>query len=137
MAVIAIALSTLLFASPVAEARPNYTIKYNCGIATCSVYLSRDVTKLLRQKLDPIKNNGPIVLAGAAGAACAALALPSGPGSIAAGAYCGGAASVYGSSFVNTLKTAASRNECVRLRTIRNTPTVVGMYNDHNGKFCK
>ena len=50
--------------------------------------------------------------------------------------FCAGAATIYGQSFVNTLKTAASRNECVRLRFIKNTPTIVGMYNDDNGKYC-
>ena len=116
-----------------------YTIKYNCGWVTCSVYLSRDLTKLLRQKLDPVKNNGPKALTEAAALACGVAALPSGAlGTAAASSFCAAAAAIYGESFVNTLITAESKNQCVRLRTLGPGPStsIVGMYNDNNGKYC-
>jgi hypothetical protein len=131
-----VSLGVAAVTAPEAVAAPRYTIKYNCGRITCSVYLSRDLTRFLRQKLDPVKNNGPIALAAAAGIACGAAALPSGPGSIAAGGYCAAAATIYGQSFVNTLKTAESKNQCVRLRTLGPTTNIIGMYNDNNGKYC-
>lgn len=100
----------------------------NCSWGTCSVYLTRGTTKALNQKLSPYRNSGPAAITGAAAAACS----PGGPWMVG---VCSTTATIYGTAFINTLKTASSRNECVRIRTLHNG-TVVGLYND-NSKYCK
>lgn len=124
--------------APPTEPQPpnNPKIVMDCGYVTCSAYLSRGLTKWVERKINPVANAGTKIMAGAASMACGIAAIESGPGAIAAGTFCGVVAAVYGDAFVNTVRTASSRNECVRVRFVPPYVAIVGLYNDNSG-YCK
>lgn len=108
----------------------------DCGIVTCSLYLTRNTTKEICERLCQYSNTSNAVIAGAAAAACAAT----GVGTIASGA-CAAAGAVWGGFFIDKLQQATNANQCLRIRYLKPTPPVnapvpTGLYVDRSG-FCK
>ena len=111
----------------------------DCGIITCSLYLTRNTTQVVWSKLINYKNTSNAAIAGAAATACAAIAAPfTGPGAAVAGVACGGAGAVYGGFFLDKLENAATKRQCLRIRyPVGATPAfITGLYVDRS-KFCK
>ncbi|MDQ3231154.1 MAG: hypothetical protein M3Q07_04975, partial [Pseudobdellovibrionaceae bacterium] len=101
----------------------------NCGIATCSIYLTRNSTKELCERLCQYSNASTAAIATAAAAACAPIG---GVGAI----VCGGAGAVSGGFLIDKLQQAAGKNQCLRVRFVPGVNTVTGLYSD-DSEHCK
>ena len=104
---------------------------YRCGPATCSFYIARGTTKKVYEAIRPAINSGSTTaIIGAAGAAC----IPLGPVSVV---VCTSAATVYGTSFTNSVRAAAQQDACLKVRhTIPGGP-VVQISVDNSRKDCR
>jgi hypothetical protein len=111
--------------SPVAMAAP---FTHDCGIATCSVYLTRNTTKELCERLCQYSNASTAFIGVVAGAACFPLG---GVGSL----VCGGAAGIFGGFFIDKLDQATQKGQCLRIRYIPRTLNPIGLYAD-GSHFC-
>lgn len=126
--------------------RPDATTAYpivadpnvNCGIVTCSLYLTRGETAKLWGQLLQYQNASNAAIAGASAVACAAVFSFSGPGAGVAAAVCGAAGAVYGGYFLDKLGQSANSGNCLRIRytTFAGVPAPNAMYND-NSQYCK
>jgi len=111
----------------------------NCGIITCSLYLTRTETARLWGQLSQYQNSSTAAIGLAAGVACALVLSPTGPGAAIAAVICAGAAAIYGGFFIDKLGQAANSGNCLRVRytTVPGLPSVPnGIYND-NSQYCK
>ncbi len=106
----------LLLACSLAVPAQAIGVNNNCGIVTCSVYFSRDLTKRM------------VTPSGVVAVVAGVLA----PGPAKAVAVAAGIVSVKSSE-------AAGKNQCLRVRYTRPLPpqpsAVVGLYSD-NSKYC-
>jgi hypothetical protein len=108
-------------------ADPRFTS--NCGIATCSLYLSRSTTRGLWRRLEPYQNSSNAAIAAAAAAAC--FPLGGWPAVL-----CGGAAGVAGGFGIDKIGQAARANQCLRIRYARGVNVPNGVYVDRS-RYCK
>lgn len=97
----------------------------NCGIVTCSLYLSRAQTRQLNTNI--IAAGGGI--AGLA-ASCGLFSLMSGPAAPIVAVACGVSISVYGGFMLNAVSRAAGDNGCLRVRY-----PALAFYDDHSS-YC-
>jgi hypothetical protein len=104
---------------------PMYTV--NCGIITCSLYLSRSETRTANYDI-ALYGGG---IAGLA-AACGLLTLITGPAGVVVGVACGVAIAVDGAFLLNAITHAAADNGCLRIRWGA-LPTA--FYDDHSS-YC-
>ncbi|HYX37478.1 MAG TPA: hypothetical protein VE954_30615 [Oligoflexus sp.] len=115
-------LLTALMLTPAAQVQAEIFTE-NCGIATCSIYLTRNSTKELCERLCQYSNSSTAAIAGAAATACAPI------GGIGA-VVCGAAGAVSGAFFIDKLQQAADKNQCLRLRYVPGVNTPTGLYSD-------
>lgn len=102
----------------------------NCGIITCSVYLTRNTTKEICERLCQYSNASNAAIATAAAAACLPLG---GVGAVA----CGGAGAILGGFFIDKLNQATDANQCLRIRYTKGSAAIpTGLYVDRS-KYCK
>lgn len=99
----------------------------NCGIITCSLYLSRAETR--QANYDILAWGGGI---GGLAAACGALAVITGPAGVVVGAPCGALILVEGGFLLNAISHAAGDGGCLRVRWGA-LPTAY--YDDHSS-YC-
>jgi hypothetical protein len=98
----------------------------NCGIITCSVYLSRAQTKSLQNNVNAY-GGGLVGLA----ASCGLFALMTGPAAVYVTVACAALIGVYGGFMLNALSHAASSHYCLRVRY----PIPLAFYSDNSG-YC-
>ena len=126
--------------------RPDATTAYpivadpnvNCGIVTCSLYLTRAETANLWARLRQYDGSSYAAIAGASAIACSVAVAPvSGPFAVVAGVVCAAAGAVYGSFFLDKLKQSANSGNCLRIRYTSpyGVPTPNFLYND-NSQYC-
>ena len=108
---------------------PNSGETFNCGVITCSLYLTRAQTKELNYNID-LAGGGLLGL----GASCTLFALMGGVAGIIVAAGCGAEIGVYGGWFVDTVKHAAGNNGCLRVRYAPDG--LLAFYDDHSS-FCR
>jgi len=120
-----------LMHSPDAMAAPAVI---NCGIATCSIYLTRNTTKELCEALCQYREESIISIGTAATVACAAT----GAGEVVS-PICGGAAALFGTFFIHKVDQATQKRQCLRIRYIPGRATVppvpTALYSD-GSRFC-
>lgn len=115
-----------------AGARPGAT--KDCGIVTCSIYLSRSETQRAAADVLPHANDGKDVLTGLAALVCA-------PGGPVVAAACGINVALRSNNFIGALQGARDGHGCLRIRfgpgpgPVGVTAVVYGFYND-GGKHC-
>jgi hypothetical protein len=100
----------------------------DCGIVTCSVYLSRAQTRSANNNINALGGG----IAGLA-AACGAISLMGGPAAPVIAVACGVEIAVMGGFLLNAISNAARTNGCLRIR-YGALPTA--FYNDHSS-FCR
>lgn len=102
-------------AALVAPATPAAAVTNDCGIITCSLYLSRSETR------SAVTPSGVVALI--------AGLLP-GPFRLAA---------INPGLMAIKSQEAAGKNECLRIRytVVHNVPAIVGFYSSGNGKYCR
>lgn len=105
-------------------------VNFNCGIVTCSAYLTRNTTKEICERLCEYSNASNAAIATAAAAACLPLG---GVGAV----VCAGAGALFGGFFIDKLNQATDAGQCLRIRYTNSSPPVVtGLYVDRSG-YCK
>ncbi|MEV7629892.1 hypothetical protein [Actinoplanes sp. NPDC089786] len=109
----------------------------NCGVVTCSAYLSRSATKAVNEKLT-LAGGG---YAGVGLIVCAPLAPPP---LTPIGVACGVAATVQGAWIAQEVEDAAERHgargACLKVtytKPVGNVPPQVTYWSTNNGKYCK
>ena len=102
----------------------------DCGIVTCSIYMSRAETR--RAHRDIALYGGGI---GGLAGACTLLALIPVAG-VALAVVCGVGLPIYGAFFLNALDHAKSDNKCLRIRWNRVAGGGYTFYSD-GSKFCR
>ncbi|MBM2615749.1 hypothetical protein JIG36_09300 [Actinoplanes sp. LDG1-06] len=122
--------------SPASAAATYGPVTVNCGIVTCSAYLSRSATKLANQKLT-IGGGG---YAAAAAVMCFPLTLPP---LTPVGVACGAVATVQGAWIAQEIQEAATlhgaRGACLKMtftRPVRGMSTIT-YWSTNNGTYCK
>jgi len=111
--------------SSIAVSQTPYSVT-NCGIITCSVYLSRAQTKSLNKNINAYGGG----IAGLA-ASCGLFSLMTGPAAVFVAVACGVSIAVYGGFMLNAVSHAASSNYCLRVRY----PIPLAFYSDNSG-YC-
>ncbi|MEU8663883.1 hypothetical protein [Actinoplanes philippinensis] len=111
-------------------------VTINCGIGTCSAYLSRSATKAAYRKLT-VGGGG---FAAAAAVVCAPLMTPP---LTPIGVACGAVATVHGAWIAQSITEAAtmhgSRGACLKAtytRPVRGLSTIT-YWSTNNGTYCK
>ena len=102
----------------------------DCGIVTCSVYLSRAQTRAAKHDIDLY--NGGI---GALAIACAAIAAMTGPAANFVAAACGVDIVIEGAFLLNAINHAADDNGCLRIRYSAAGGLLAAFYDDHS-TYC-
>lgn len=124
----------LIVGSGSAEARTIGPVTENCGIASCSLYLSRSATKKANDKLT-IGGGG---YAASATAVCGALTFASGPGAVVVGPACAATATFQGAWIAQEISDAATkhgpRGACLK---VTKSPVTPFYWSTNNGKYCK
>ena len=109
-------------------ASPNSGEIINCGVITCSLYLTRAQTKKLNYNIN-LAGGGIDGLA----ASCTLFTLMGGAAGIIVAAGCGSEILVYGGVFGNAVSHAAGNNGCLRVRYVPGG--LLAFYDDHSS-FC-
>ncbi len=133
----AIAVGVSLFSASTANADESFTVgavSNNCGIATCSVYISRSGTRSIDRFAD--KKVAEWGKWGAETAVCGALGFVPYVG-VPLGIYCG----FRFEQFDQVLDEAADKNKCFKVTYTRPLPgsgaTTVTHISTNNGDFCE
>lgn len=125
-------IQVMAFAKPAASTIGPVTI--NCGLATCSAYLSRSVTKTAYGK-EIVGGGG---YAATAGVICAPLLVPP---LTPLGIACGAAATVQGGWISQELSDAATQHgakgACLKVTYTKIGPPVITWWSTNNGQYCK
>jgi hypothetical protein len=100
----------------------------NCGVATCSVYLSRAQTRSMNTNIYAYGGG----IAGLA-ASCGLLATFTGPAAPYVVVACAAEISIYGGFLLNAVSRAAGDNGCLR---IRYGALPLAFYDDHSS-YCR
>ena len=124
-------------ASPAAAASTYGPVTVNCGVVTCSAYLSRSVTKEAYHKKD-IGQGG---FAAAAIVICAPMLVPP---LTPVGTACSAAAALHGPWISQELTEAATehgdRGACLKAtwtKQVGSVPPAITYWSTNNGKYCK
>jgi hypothetical protein len=133
---------TIAVGAVVAQPSPAYAsttvgpVTFNCGIVTCSAYLSRSATKAANQKLAV----GGGAYAAITGVVCAPLMVPP---LTPIGVACGAVAVFHGGWIAQSIQEAATqhgpRGACLKvtyLRPVRGATTIT-YWSTNNGNYCK
>lgn len=108
------------------------TVTRNCGIVTCTWYISVAKTREISQMMD----RTPSAMAGglSALAACTILALPSGPGAVIAGMACGVVTAIGGPLLQMKFDNARLSGECITLAA--GVRSVLGQVSPKSNGYC-
>jgi hypothetical protein len=136
LSVLTIAVGAGITTTGTAEAKPQTigAATVNCGIASCSLYVSRSATKEMHERAEILKAGG----GGASTTACGALAYATLPVAWVTGPACLGVMAVHGAWVLNTIQDAATRHgedgACFKV-----TRSAVGTlyFSTNNGTHCK
>ena len=130
-------LATGVALAPASAAQASSTagpVTVNCGIVTCSAYLSRSATKAANEKITV----GGGAFAGLALVVCAPLMTPP---LTPIGVACGAAAAVQGPWIAQEIGEAATRHgdagACLKVTYTRTKPPVITYWSTNNGQYCK
>ena len=135
---IALATGVALMPGSAAQAATTWgPVTVNCGIVTCSAYVSRSATKAANSKIGV----GGGIYSGAAIVVCAPLAPPP---LTPVGVACAAAAAVQGPWIAQEISEAAtqhgSRGACLKVtytRQVQDIPPTITYWSTNNGQFCK
>ena len=102
----------------------------NCGIVTCSVYLSRSQTRAANYNIS-LYGGGIAALA----IACTLIAVMAGPAALFVEFACVAGMAVEGTFLLSAIAHAAGENGCLRIRYSAAGGLAAAFYDDHS-TFC-
>src|SRR5689334_2039547 len=118
-------LAAVLIVAVVSAVLPSASGDGRCHARVCDVYVSRATTQDVAAGADVVESALP-TLARWAAAGCIAVALPAGPAvALGAGVVCAAATLQGVGPVLDTVRTAADHDQCLRVRVLGHTPVIM------------